>query len=360
MNRSVRLFRVVMPLLGLIAATAAGGADAPRGAERRFELGKYVKGTPTEIRQMLQGPVDEFTEKTKDAKRRAAEREAALAKAKEGAAGRVRQSPQYQKLATDAAAAEASLEQLRRSGTAKQRLDASTRLNRFRASMEKMDKDAVAKDPEVARQTARLAEERESVVRCEQSLEKATAWRDQWVYAIECTFRFNAPLDAGEEAVLTVVKVLKPHGAGQEGVLVEYEAPEQTGLGKEIEGIQHVNVVMQKHRLLLGPVTPGAAEARPGQTLELFRTYRIEGMTTDADGPVYVAARKPADADALMAEIMPMRVTETPEAFRAKEKGKALPAEARQAAGNAAGKAGGRAASRREPRPRESGAREAR
>lgn len=313
------LVRITLMLLYLSPSAAEGGAQ-PGPGEKTFRLGKYVKGTAAEIRQMLQGPVDEFVEKTQTAKKRAAEREAALAAAKEAAVPRVRQTPAYQRLVTSAAEAERDLEQLRRSGTTRQRLDASTKLNRFRAAMDKMDRDAITGDAEVARQAARLAEERESVARCEQSLEKATVWRDQWVYAIECTFRLDAPVGVGDEGVLTTVKVLEPHGPKHEGVLVEYEAAEQTGLGKEIEGIQTVNVVMKKHRLLLGPDTPGAKGARSGEVLELFRNYRIESATTDADGSVYVAARRPADIDALMTEVMPLRPKDAPDVFKGKAK----------------------------------------
>ena len=314
MPRSYRSPALVLSLLWL---TAVASAETPRpAAEKRFQLGQYVKGTAAEIRQMLQGPVDEFTQKTKDAKRRAAEREVALEAAKAAALPRARETPTYRRLAESAAATERELEAVRRSGTARQRIDASTRLNRLRAAMDKMDKDAVAGDGEVARQTAALAAERESVTRCEQSLEKATTWRDHWVYAIECTFRLTAPVGVGGEGVLTTVKVLEPHGPRHEGVLVEYEAAEQTGLGAEVEGIQTVNVVMKKVRLLLGPDTPGAAGAGRGDVLELFRNYRVESVTPDGD--VYVAARRPADVDALMAEIMPMRVDGTPATFKRK------------------------------------------
>ena len=280
---------------------------AAETAEPTFRLGKYVKGTAPEIRQMLQGPVDEFTTKTKDAKKRLAECEAAIAAAREGAKPRLRETKRYRDLEASAEAAQRELDRVRQSGTARQKLDASTRLNRLRTTLAKMEADAVANDPHIARLKARLAEEKESVERCQLSLEKATTWRDQWVYAIECTFRIAAPVQVGSQGVLTTVRVLKPNSPTHEGVLVLYEAAEQTGLGGQVEGIQMVNVVMKKERLLLGPDTPGAAGAKKGDVLELFRTYRVESMTTDADGPVYVTARRPHENDALMAEMMALR-----------------------------------------------------
>ena len=290
----------VLALLHLVTSAAAE-------PQPTFRLGKYVKGTGAEIRAMLQGPVDEFTTKTEEAKKRLAECEAAIAAAREAAKPRLRGTKKYRELEASAEAAQRELERVRQSGTARQRLDASSRLNRLRTTLAKMETDAVASDPEVARLKARLAEETESVERCQSSLEKATAWRDQWVYAIECTFRIPAPVQVGSHGVLTTVKVLKPNTPTHEGVLVEYEAAEQTGLGGVVEGIQMVNVVMKKHRLLLAPETPGAAGSKKGDVLELFRTYRVESMTADADGPVYVTARRPHENDALMAEIMPLR-----------------------------------------------------
>ena len=290
---------------GVLLLLAAGVTAAEDG--KIFRLGKYVKGTAAEIRQTLQGPVEEFTEKTKAAERRVAECEAAVAAARRAALPRLRESAEYRKLAAAAEKAELDLERARESGTVRQRLDAGTRLNRTRAAMEQMLKDAVAGDGTLAREEARLAEERESVQRCTHSLEKATTWRDQWVYAIECTFRMNAPLAVGSEGVLTTVRVLKPPGPDHEGLLVLYEAAEQVGRDGEVEGIQQVRVVMKRERLLLGPDTPGAKHAKRGDVLKLFRNFRVDGVTEDREGPVYVTARVAADVDALMAEIMPLR-----------------------------------------------------
>jgi hypothetical protein len=304
-----RPHRHAVGLLLLLLVMPAHGADEP--AVKVFRLGKYVKGTAAEIRQTLQGPVDEFTEKTKAAEQRVAECEAGAATARQAALPRLRaSSPKYRELAETARRAEEELERARRSGTVQQRLDAGSRLNHARAGMEQMEKSAVAGDRDVGLEQARLEEERQSVTRCRESLEKATVWRDQWVYAIECTFRMNAPLAVGSEGVLTTVRVLKPPRPDHEGLLVLYEAAEQVGRGGEVEGIQTVNVVMKKERLLLGPDAPGAEGAKRGDVLKLFRNYRVQSVATDREGPVYVTAREPADVDALMAEIMPLRKDE--------------------------------------------------
>ena len=298
-------------LLGLFLPTARADApDSPRPknrpADTRFQLGKYVKGTPAEIRQTLQGPVDEFTQKTADAKRRVAECETEIAAEREAALPRARATARYQQMVANVKQAEADLGEARRSGTVQERLDAGSRLNRCKAAIEKFEKEALAGDKELALDQARLAEERQSVARCEQSLKKSVAWRDEWVYAIECTFRLRAPLDVGDVGVLTTVKVLTPNGPAHEGVLVEYEAAEQKAMGAEVEGIQTIKVVMKKVRLLLAPETPGAAGAKPGDLLVLYRNYRIEGLITDADGPIYIAARHAAASDALMDEVIPL------------------------------------------------------
>jgi hypothetical protein len=310
--RPIARLPLLLCSLGCFAASVAA-AEPPARDERvvigtrTFQLSQYVKGTPAEIRQMLQGPVDEFVAKVKDARARMAAAEADVEAARQAAVARAHTSPRYQQLAADAEQAESALEEARRSGTVRQRLDAGSRLNRVRAELDKIDKSAVASDREVPRLEARLQEERQSVQRCTESLKKATTWRDQWSYAIECTFRMNAPVRIGRAGVLPTVKVLKPPGPGHEGLLVLYEAPERQNLGDKIEGIQTVNVVMKPVPLLLAPDTPGAKEAKAGDVLKLYRSYRVEGMTTDADGPVYVTARHEADADLLMEEIVPLR-----------------------------------------------------
>jgi hypothetical protein len=305
-----------LPLLLLLLCTrptvlSAAEADAERDrvviGTKSFQLSQYIKGTPAEIRQMLQGPVDEFTTKVKEAQARVAACQADIEAARRAAVARAHDTPKYSQLAADARRAEAALETARRSGTVQQRLDAGSRLNRLRAEMDKIEKAAVASDSEIPRYEASLREERRSVERCTDSLRKSTAWRDQWTYAIECTFRMNAPLRPGRAGVLPTVKVLKPHAPGHEGVLVQYEAPQRQDLGAKVEGIQTVNVVMQPLRLLLAPDTPGAKAAKSGDVLKLYRSYRVEGVTTDADGPVYVTARHEADPDLLMEEIVPLR-----------------------------------------------------
>ena len=79
------------------------------------------------------------------------------------------------------------------------------------------------------------------------------------------------------------------------------------GLGADVEGIQTVNVVMKKERLLLAPDTPGAEGAKRGDVLKLFRNYRVVSVATDREGTVYVTARAPEDVDALMKEVMSLR-----------------------------------------------------
>ena len=310
MGRAARLSFLLIALISFeraVAAEDAAGGERVVVGDKTFHLSQYVKGTPAEIRQMLQGPVDEFTTKVKEARERVAECEADVDAARQAALARAHESPKYQQLAAEAKQAEAALASARRSGTAQQRLDASSRFNRVRAELDKLDKSAAASDAQVPRLQAQVREERQSVERCTESLKKATAWRDQWSYAIECTFRMNAPVKPGRVGVLPAVKVLKPHGPQHEGVLVQYEAPERQNLGDKIEGIQTVNVVMKPVRLLLAPETPGAKDAKAGDVLRLYRSYRIEGVTTDADGAVYVAARHQADPDLLMEEIVPLR-----------------------------------------------------
>jgi hypothetical protein len=299
----MRLAAVGLTILCL--AAAARSSEPP--AEKTFHLTNYVSGTPAEIRRTLQGPVEEFTEKAKEARRRAAEAEAALSKAQNGALARARGTREYRGLAAAAARAEAQLQASRRSGTVQQRLDAGAALNRLRGAMEKLERDALASDKDVARCKASLAEERQSVARCEASLKKAKAWRDQIVYAVECTYRMNEPLRPGAEGALPTVKVIEPPAAGRDGVLVEYEAPQRKDLGDEAEGIRTVIVDMVRERLLLPADTPGAAGTKPGDVLELQRVYRIDALTTDADGTVYVAARQPADVDALLEAVIPLR-----------------------------------------------------
>jgi hypothetical protein len=156
-----------------------------------------------------------------------AECETAITAARDAAIPRARATAKYRRLAADAKQAEADLETARQSGTVQQRLDAGSRLNQCRAAMAKIERNALAADRDIALHRVRLAEERQSVQRCEQSLKKAVGWRDQWVYSIECTFRINAPIEVGTEGVLTSVRVLKPSAPDHEGVLVEYEAPQR-------------------------------------------------------------------------------------------------------------------------------------
>jgi|SRR5688572_15466542 len=294
-------------LFAALVLAIAGGSNGAERPPREFKLGQYVKGTAAQIRQTLQGPVDEFTSKTNDAQQRVAECEAAVVAARAAALPRARASARYRELLAAAKKAEQDLERARRSGTTQERLDASSRLNRSRAGMDQIEKDAIAGDRGLAAAEARLAEERQSLERCRDALKKAITSRDKWVYAIECTFRMNAPLAVGSEGVLTTVRVLKPPAPDHEGLLVLYEAAERVGLGADVEGIQTVNVVMKRERLLLAPDTPGAEGAKRGDVLKLYRCYRVASITADREGPVYVTARVPDDVDSLMAEIMPLK-----------------------------------------------------
>ena len=288
------------PLSSIRSPTAV----APSG-EKVWTLTNYLKGTPAQIRDKLQKPVDEFVEKTAEARKRVAQRKRDIERAHAEALAKARRRSVYARTAKRLQDAEVALAAARKAGTAQEKLDAGSTYNKLRKQVEEMETDAVLRDKELATHMTLQVEDAQSLQRCEESLKKIRAWRDRLIDAIAATAEMRGPLDVGTEGTLGEVTVVEAVGA--DGLIVEYLAPvaqEQTG---EADGIVQLNQSVIRERVLVP--AGGGSNVRPGDHITLHHNFQVVGTRPSAtgDGRTIVVKRQQSDVDKLLEAILPLK-----------------------------------------------------
>jgi hypothetical protein len=310
-NMFKRPFWIV--ILGLIlgfsgsrAGVAAGApSDSTNPADQHvWELTDYLKGTAPKVRDQVDGELERLTAKQKDLRHRSSGYDAAILAQQAAVINAVHKSDAYQKLAAEKTRAEADLKAARESGTAQEKLDASSNFNRIRTAMEKMETNAVASDVRIPQLLKDKKEDQEELKRCDDAVNTATKWRDKLISALRDTFKMKWPLTPGAAGILAIVTPVDDPDAN--GVTVEYVAYEPIETGATQEGITQIRAVFHIVRLhLTGIDTKGMSKNTP---LALDRNFTIVRRDR-GDEPERTYEARPAkdDVDRLFELLIPLR-----------------------------------------------------
>jgi hypothetical protein len=283
-------------------------ATEPR--EINWTISGFLKGTPPEIRDTLQNQVEEFKQKTAEARREVEERKQAIARARGHVLATLRATAEYKRLLAESKDAERAMEQTRaRGASGAEKVAAGSKFNKLRSALEGMEKTALARDERLADHRRRLAAEETSLANREESLRKARAWRDDLIDGIVHGFRMRGPLRAGSEGTLPKAKVVEV--LGRNGAVLEYFADEQILGSENREGIEHLKVVGRVFRINVPADAVAGESLKAGDVVTLHQTFEVVGNTAGsrASDVIYVVRRKPAKQDRLLELCVPLKGT---------------------------------------------------
>jgi hypothetical protein len=253
----------------------------PDPADHYWNIASYLKGTPTEVRAILDKQVIEFDDKlvTVLADIRQNERDA-QSQADE-ALNILRATPAYKSLQAQADAAKAELETARTSGTSlENRMAASSKFNHLKAQLDKLDRQAVAKTSVASLKAAReKLEARADTLYTNRG--QAFVWRQKLINAILVGQTLRGELVPGKSVGL--IKGAKVERVMEDrSVLARFTLILSHKIVGEREGVKQIQGRATDVRLLLRGLDD-LHRLVPKQELTAWQTFKVTGVK-DIDG----------------------------------------------------------------------------
>lgn len=271
-----------------------------------WELTPYLKGTAPRIRESLNGESERLIVKINEADHAMRQGKLDSENDEKAALDKTRKSPVYVQTAANRTKAEADLETARKSGTPEERLEASSRFNKLRMAIDKMEHDAVANSQELSQDRHNVFNAEKDQKRYTESLTKALAWRAELLDATRNGFMLKGPLTEGSKGTLPRITIEKIIDSTHMMVGFDLITFDMSRPGKDKEGIKVFPASKERIHVLVSQLP--TAGMKIGDKLSLDRVFIVEGTKHDeSDGTVYLVRPLPSDADKLFEMIVPLR-----------------------------------------------------
>ncbi len=260
--------------------------------ETVWALTDYLKGTTSEVRALLNKDVDRLNDSIAETNHDIEQLEKDMGPGQTRAVAAVRATAKYIELAAEMKQADAD----RKTSQGLDKLDASSRFNKARLALAKMERDAVMQDPVLADDQKELTADKQQLVAHKAALQKATQWRGQLLSAIRGTFRLAAPLRIGSKGLVPDLMVTS---VSDEGVTGQFDAevPGSETNAKVAEGIQTSAIEAERVSLTL----LGSYPAKVGHIMRLNQSFEVIRVKDDPKlGQIYVMKPVNTEVDALL------------------------------------------------------------
>lgn len=280
-------------ILAVLMLVGAGAATKP--GEKTWELTPYLKGTPEQIRDLLNSDVDRLGEKQKELSGKINELRTDIGNEERAAVARVRQSDAYKAVAKSIKEGDEKLAAM--PPDAPKRFDVANQVRRDRAKLKAMETNAPDGNEQLTTDKSQLSDAKAQRERISESLATATAWREKLIDAVRFTYEMKGPLRVGSDGTLGKVIVVKI--SGPTSMIVKWTVHRIVERGDEAESIEGVMVRSSEVNLIVSGVsTHDLKEGRPVLLDRHFVLSRIS-YTDDLD-PIYAVKPSPNDRDDLL------------------------------------------------------------
>jgi hypothetical protein len=294
----VRKFGFVLLCCGLgLVSPAFAGDDSHfysknDQGETVWTLTDYLHGTTAQVRALLNKDTDRLTTGIEETNHDINELQKEMGPEEKRVVEAVRSSDAYRQLTEQMNQADAD----RKTSQGLDKLDASSRFNKARLAMQKMEHDAVMQDAALADDEKELATDQRQLAAHKAAMQKAQQWRWQLVSAIRGTFQLAEPLDVGTRGLVPSIKVLALTDDGPVGEFFA-EVPGSDTHAKAAEGIESAMVEAARVNLLV----LGSYAAKIGRPLPLNQSFEVVKVGDDPKvGPIYVMKPVKTEVDGLL------------------------------------------------------------
>lgn len=298
--------------------------SAPPGdaGGKEWELTSYLKGTAPQIRDKLNGEMERLIVKIRETRAIIKKYNDDSIADEKAAIEAVHKSDAYKQATDEKANAEQALDAARKGGSSQEKLDASSRFNKARMAVEKMEHDAVTNCQPLSQDRHHAYESQGDLKRYTEALDKATAWREELLDAIRTTFSLQGPhlhgnernpLEHLEGAKGTLPKVTVAKIVDGSHAVVDYEliSLDMDHPLKEKEEIKIFNGISTRVKILVSGID--TSKMKQGDKTNLDHTFVVEGRRhSEIQGTIFLAGPSPSEVDALFDAIVPLREQITP------------------------------------------------
>jgi hypothetical protein len=291
-----------LTIVGILALPVFAVGSGPEDFFTRGDDGEiiwhfndYLHGTTDQVVQQLNKDVVRLQDLIKQAQADIDQLKNDITTEQAASDEKVKKTQQYADLLADMNEADAE----RKTATGQDKLDASSRFNKDRFAILKLEHDAEELNSTLVDDRRFLAQHQQELKGHQTSLQGAIKWRRDLLKVLGDSFSMEWPIRPGTVGFIPTVQV-KEMKNGK--MACEYLAPEAGSdqVVAQKEGYTETKVMAREVMLIMDLVDG----AKVGQTLTLNKTFRIDEIHEDDSGVVFCRATPaPGEADTLFARV---------------------------------------------------------
>ena len=248
-----------------------------KDGHRVWDLG-LAHGTAAEIGATLNGQIERLAAHLTDKRARVVELTTLLKNARADAQDNLAKDSEYQRLQTQLATAEAS-KKTTSDATPDARLEASARVTKAKADLERRRKELVEASPAIAGPTRELAEAQTAARTLERSIGQQEIWRREIAEALRGAAILGWPSPRGSTGILG--RIIPLRAIDSTSFEAGFMAGETQSVAGEKEGI--LTVMLRMHPVLV--IVNGVDQPyEVGKPIAIDRMFEVTQTTTDAAG----------------------------------------------------------------------------
>jgi hypothetical protein len=266
-------------LLCLLPIQANAQAEKPTDEQLdhiHWELSSFLKGTTLEIRELVNGPLEQQLARKAEKQKRIADDQAAItAKADAIADSLKASSPAFAALQTQLATAQAQAAAAKQSSDAVAMIKAQDTVAKCQQQIQQLEEPALAKDEEVIAKRKEITTTQGELRNLEPAIANATKARNQIVDGLRNTSKLPGPPGVGKKGVLGSVKPTKI--VDGQSFLTDFVAIEVTGedTKSKVKADGMKNMTGRGHRCQLLVTGVDTSTMHVGTEVLMDRTFSI-------------------------------------------------------------------------------------
>lgn len=255
-----------------------------------WQLSSFLKGTTLEVRDLINGQLEQQLARKAEMQKRISDDKAAIAAKSDAVASSLKtSSPAFAALQTQLTALQAEAARAKASSDSVAMIRAQDEIEKCQKDIQQMESPQLDQDADVIAKRKEIADTQTQMQKVEPSIATATKARNQLVEGLRTSLKLPGPPAVGKKGVLGPVKPTKIIDANS--FLTDFQAIEITGddtKSKAVDGMQNKKGRFYRCQLLVTGLDTSTLHV--GTQLLLDRTFSITGTQKVGKIEAYVVA----------------------------------------------------------------------